>query len=647
MMQVLEIVLYGKNGKRRTLALRPGAVNVITGASSTGKSQIINIIDYCGGSDRCNVARGPIRDKVEWYGLLLQTAQGRVFVGRRQPSEGRFSSSDAYLVEAGSETLSPATIESANTIVSAATKYLRDVLGIDQYRFTPPEGQSRNSLEPTFRHALAFCLQKQTEIANDRQLFHKQSDFWVAQAYKDLFPYFLGAVDARRLEKEQEVKVLRQRARRLRRDIREQEEIAGDGLGRGLRLYEEARQHGIVASPHPPNDLDALRDNLNVVVDSWSPGTISASQGNRITALQEQADSLTQQIRELDNKRHAAMSYISNFDDRVGALHQQELRLESVNLFDSLETNNCALCGDSLGEDGSTIVLMKSSLGELREKLRAATVTKPRLVDYLAGLDASRSDLSAQLMETEQTVEHLIRSEEETRQTRDLNIKRSRVVGRISLWLESVSAASDAAYMQTELSNLESTIEAADQELSGDNEQARLNSILRRLNGEITRTAIRLNLEHVVEADGAENSVALDTRGLTLIIDKPEGPVTFHEIGSGKNWLGFSIATHLALHRHFEARNRPVPSFLILDQPTQVFYPTERDEELEGSVEELSNDDAEEVQNLFNVIFDTVQKANGGMQIIITDHADPQEPWFQDAVVERWRGGNALVPNDW
>ena len=46
-MQVLEVVLYGKNGKKRTLPLRPGAVNVITGASSTGKSQIVRIVDYC------------------------------------------------------------------------------------------------------------------------------------------------------------------------------------------------------------------------------------------------------------------------------------------------------------------------------------------------------------------------------------------------------------------------------------------------------------------------------------------------------------------------------------------------------------------------------------------------------------------------
>lgn len=646
-MQILEIVLYGKNGEKRTLALRPGAVNVITGASSTGKSQIVRIIDYCCGRGTCNIAMGPLRDKVEWYGLLLKAPQGKVFVGRRNPAEGRISTNETYFLGASSETTSPQTIESGNTTIQAAILQLRDVLGIEQYRFTPPEGQTRMPLEPTFRHALAFCLQEQTEIANDRQLFHSQSDVWVAQAYKDLFPYFLGAIDAGRLEKEQEVKSLRAKARRLRRNIKEQEEIAGEGLGTGLRLFEEARQNGIVNGDNQPGDLDALRTRLGEVVGSWSPETVPVAQGSRIVALRERADTLAQELRKLEDHRNAILSHISDFDDRVAALHQQELRLESVNLFESLEAGRCAICSDSLNENGSVVPLMRSALGKLTKNLGEAATTKPRFVDYLAKLDASRAGLASQLRETEQTIENLVRSEKEAKRMRDLTVQRSRVVGRISLWTESVSEVSDSGRLQTELRHLETLIAAAEDELSGDVERDRLDSILRRVSGEITRTAVKLNLEHVVGPDGEENPVTLDIRGLTLLIDKPEGPVSFYEIGSGKNWLGFGVATHLALHRHFAAMNRPVPSFLILDQPTQVFYPDERDAEPERSVDELDDDDREEVRKLFEVIFETARKANGEMQVIITDHADLPEAWFQDAVIERWRGGKALVPGDW
>ena len=647
MMQILEIVLYGKNGKKRTLALRPGAVNVITGASSTGKSQIVHIIDYCCGTSTCNIAMGPLREKVEWYGLLLETPRGKVFVGRRNPAIGRASTNEAYFLGAGSQITSPQTIESGNTTIQAAILQLRDILGIEQYRFTPPEGQTRAPLEPTFRHALAFCFQKQTEIANDRQLFHNQGEFWVALAYKDLFPYFLGAIEAGRLGKEQEVKALRAKARSLKRDIKEQGEIAGEGLGMGLRLFEEARQNGVVNGDNQPGDLDALRARLGEVVSSWSPETVPAAQGSRIVALRERADTLAGEVRRLDDQRNAVLSYVSDFDDRVAALHQQELRLESVNLFESLEAARCAICNDSLSENGSVVPLMKSALDELTKNLGEAAATKPRFTDYLAELDAGRAGLVSQLRETERTVEHLVRSEKEAKRMRDLNVQRSRVVGRISLWTESVSEVSDSARLQTELRNLEGLIAAADDELSGDAGRNRLDSILQRVSGEITRTAVKLNLEHVVGYDGEENPVTLDIRGLTLVIHKPEGPVSFHQIGSGKNWLGFGVATHLALHRHFAARKRPVPSFLVLDQPTQVFYPDERDGDTERSVDELNDDDREEVRKLFEVIFETVQKVNGGMQVIITDHADLPEAWFRDAVIERWRGGKALVPSDW
>ncbi|WP_425648317.1 DUF3732 domain-containing protein [Acidithiobacillus ferruginosus] len=36
-----------------------------------------------------------------------------------------------------------------------------------------------------------------------------------------------------------------------------------------------------------------------------------------------------------------------------------------------------------------------------------------------------------------------------------------------------------------------------------------------------------------------------------------------------------------------------------------------------------------------------------GFQVIVTEHADINEEWYQGAVVERWRGGQKFVPEDW
>ena len=45
-MQILELVLYGKNGKKRTLSFNLGKVNIIPGESKAGKSAVGDIIEY-------------------------------------------------------------------------------------------------------------------------------------------------------------------------------------------------------------------------------------------------------------------------------------------------------------------------------------------------------------------------------------------------------------------------------------------------------------------------------------------------------------------------------------------------------------------------------------------------------------------------
>ena len=646
-MQLLEIVLYGVNGKKRALSFRPGAVNVITGASTTGKSQIIHIIDYCCGASEFKVAPGPIRDKVEWFGLLFSTDRGNVFVARQKPPGTKKSTSDAYLEEAQDGRESPESIGESNTSVVASTKYLRDVVGIEEYEHVPPDGHTRPALAPTFRHAIAFCLQKQTEIANDENLFHGQSDHWTAQAYKDLFPYFLGAVDTDRLAQEQALKQLQSRLRRVNREIREQDEIVGEGLGQGLRLLEEARALGITNGEGNPADVDILRDRLREATEGWEPEAVPAIRGDRLGELRRRADMINGQIQELGNQANAVRSHILTHDGRVSADHDQQLRLETIGLFEPLDEARCSICERSLTETGTIVDHMRRSLADLSDNLERAALTRPRYAEYLADLDQKRDGLVTALRDTELAIEALLREGKQARRLRDANVQRARVVGRVSLWLESVTAQADAASLRPEAERLKELVAQARKALGGEDEQERLDSILRRVSGEITRYAEALGVEHVVTEDGGTNPVTLDINRLALIIDKPEGPVPSDIVGSGKNWLGFTISTHLALHRHFARQDRPVPNFLVLDQPTQVFYPQDRDVELQGEVGKLPDDDRQQVSALFGLLFDAVEKAAGKMQVIVLDHAELSDEQFQNAIVERWRGGVALVPNDW
>jgi hypothetical protein len=116
-------------------------------------------------------------------------------------------------------------------------------------------------------------------------------------------------------------------------------------------------------------------------------------------------------------------------------------------------------------------------------------------------------------------------------------------------------------------------------------------------------------------------------------------------MGSGENWVGYHVLAHLALHTWFRQKNRPVPAFIIFDQPSQAHYPPERD--ADGSLDVLADEDQTAVLQLFKLISDAAAELGPDLQIIVMDQADLKRDWFEQAVVERWRSGRKLIPENW
>lgn len=171
-----------------------------------------------------------------------------------------------------------------------------------------------------------------------------------------------------------------------------------------------------------------------------------------------------------------------------------------------------------------------------------------------------------------------------------------------------------------------------------ENTEDRLLSILNIIGSFMTQYAESLNLEH------SGSRLRLDVRQLTVVADTLEGPVPLQRMGSGENWVGYHVLAHLALHRWFRWKKRPVPGFLFLDQPSQAHYPAERDSD--GDVGVLPDADREAVYKLFKLLADVGDELAPDFQIIVTDHADLRDSWFADAIVARWRGVG-LIPQEW
>jgi len=61
----------------------------------------------------------------------------------------------------------------------------------------------------------------------------------------------------------------------------------------------------------------------------------------------------------------------------------------------------------------------------------------------------------------------------------------------------------------------------------------------------------------------------------------------------------------------------------------------------------LKNTEKEEVNNLYQFIFNRVKELDNKFQVIIVDHANLANEEFQDAIIEKWWDKKKLIPESW
>jgi hypothetical protein len=221
----------------------------------------------------------------------------------------------------------------------------------------------------------------------------------------------------------------------------------------------------------------------------------------------------------------------------------------------------------------------------------------------------------------------------------DSFILQARTIGKISQYVDTATSAVGGSALRTSVEAARARMLALEQELDIETTREKLAAFLNIIGLYMTEYSAALDLEH------KGSQLRLDIRNLTVVADTMDGPVPLYRMGSGENWVGYHVLSHLALHKWFRQKARPVPGFVIFDQPSQAHYPPERD--ADGSLEGLADADRIAVLQLFKLVADAAEELAPVMQIIVMDHADLKHEWFETAIVERWRWGNKLVPEEW
>lgn len=634
------IVIYSHTGVQRIVRFNAHGLNIITGKSKTGKSAIIDIVDYCLGRGSFNVAEGAIRKKVAWFGLHIAKGSDDVFIARDNPGPGAGTGSKVYFQRGVIESYPSLETISKNTTEASLKEFVTRFAGIDENEHRPQWG-TRKPLEANISHALLLCFQKQNTIASQDQLFHRMNEDWLPQSLKDTLPYFLGAVDESHFLLMAELDELQRRLKTLEATESKQLQAVEVSRSRVTRVLNEGKKVGLVTQDYQAVD-DTVFTYLAAVAEyPMDDADLIPDFGETINRLRGEQATLQNRLGDLNQDIRAAKSFLSDQSDFSREATEQRARLKSIELFktDVTSPHQCPFCDSELKTPIPTVGEVSQSLRDVSDQLEGVYRDSPHIQRHIVDLETTIGRAADDLRIVQRELQKAVTEDAAAKARQDQMLSRGKFLGRLSEFLESVAPQSDDDGVAAQFAELRAMIASIRSRINSDESESRLETILSFISEKMTEYSKQLDLEH------SGSSLRLDLKRLTVVANTVDGPIPLNRMGSGENWVGYHVLSHLALHWWLRMKDRPVPGFLIFDQPTQAYYPPDS---AEGGLDEIEKDaDRTAVQALFKLMANACAAIKPDFQLIVLDHAHLNDAWFESAIVAEWRGNQALVPYDW
>jgi hypothetical protein len=391
--QLRKLILWSrKDVPPRIVDFAPGVVNVISGASKTGKSAVIPIIDYCLCSDKCAIPVGVIRENCSWFGIVIDTVEGQKLLARREPGDLQ-KTGDMILFEAP-EVAVPEQITEKTTNVDAVKSMLNRLAGLTALGFEPGTDNGFKS-RPSFRDLMAFTFQPQNIVANPDVLFFKADTTEHREKLKTIFPFVLGAITAETLQARFELDRL---IRTLRRKEGELKEVFNASSAWRLEAQGWLRQ-AIELGLRPAeqlisDDWISILEQLRQITEAASRAATPSLAGidvalSRLESLRAQESEVAAQLTEHRNRLNELRRLLESSEAYGGAMRLQRDRLGLADWLRSKAT-------ESLGTEGDPLVALSAAgsdrLHTLCDALAAIEIqlrSHPSFSDTLDKVDLS------------------------------------------------------------------------------------------------------------------------------------------------------------------------------------------------------------------------------------------------------------------
>lgn len=596
-------------------------VNVVTGDSSTGKSSILRVIDYCLMARESSIVEDVINENVAWYGLCFHLNGKDYVVARKAPNNGRINS-DIYWAEDTDDMLGDTYPKpSQNKTRADLQAFISKEMHVPEV--TLEEG--RDKMQPTFREMMMLNYLTEDIIATSGTYFDTQlnTDVRLEPFVLKLLRIGLGADEQKEQDLQTKIAALDKEIKGEEGNKTKDKKNKEQYENQQKEIRTKAKNIGLIDNDNiSQKELMML---LKMKIEEFDKMKRSYRKLSELAKLQSKRNEIREVLVEYRNLRREYKKALEYSKKLESSLRPMEYLAQNLNT-------------SLLGKEAMTLY---KSLEDAYRQAKSNHLDNQQLPinfeETYEMLKKEEKEISVQIEERNQIARMffdpnlLMKYVTLGEQVKKLNQKPEKYIGDVELNKKRDELeALKKEYEQVRFENDEKDKKYLEDVQSYYEQQTGMSASYR----------------------GCEVKFSNEWRRLELHKNGEYFPIK--NVGSKSNYMFMHLCFYLGLHQYLSSQvNSIVPNFLFIDQPSIPYYGNKRShiQQTDGDLKIHVKDDESKLKEAFRLINSFMRQnvnQESGFQIILIEHADP-EYWedlenFETRYVFTVKADYGLIP---
>lgn len=606
---IKKIILWCKNETIREIKFVANKVNVITGGSGTGKTAILNIIDYCLFSSEHKISEDIINENVNWYGISFNI-NGKDYIIARESPNFKEISNNYYFSSIGEEPFKPFITDKDDKKLK---KIIEEDFSISNKVLMPfGAGEVKKNSKISFRYFLLFNSLSYSVIDNEDIFFDKQNKSRYRDALIRIFDLSLGIESIENILLKEEQNKLKEKLEKIKNKekiISVKRNVFYDDIS---EIFKKVKEYGLISSD---KRVDESIETLQKLINNISQD-IKNIESTEYESIQKEIYTYQKRINNIKNFEKEYADYkqnLSTIEDSlkpIKYIQEKEKDIIKTSIFNELIT--------SYEED----------LIRIKNAIKSKTPINRKTDDLL------------------KKYEEEIKTKKEELKTLPFNVKNFNNSVEKYIFIGEIKAKLDLFTKNKKTQNSLENKEILEEQLS----QLKVNDTeeQRRITISLLEEIIQEDIDYIKEAldNYGHHKAAFNYKEKKLELRQPKSDKIVNT-GSSSIDMFLHLLMFIGLHKLFFKNEVPyIAPYIIMDQPSKPYY-GENEDNYEN-IKETDKFKIEMVFKLLNNFLEYLNIENKTFQIILFEHV-PSNTWKgldNIHLVEEFRGGNALIKKE-